>query len=113
MRKIPFLIFTAAVIIAASICILSGFEKEIIAGTIVGFICGLTSAVSIITSKQANVGEIMKLGITIGVVLAILIIIILNDIGSMSDIHRLGIAIFAFIGSTLGSIVGCMYEKTN
>ena len=109
MKKLPFLIFTALVIISASVIIIVGSHIDVAIGSIVGFVCSLAMSVSVINTgepnsagKKMSVGEIIGYGIGIGVILALFAgLMFLSPMG----------ALFSFIGSVLGAVVGCMYQN--
>lgn len=117
MKSKPFLIFTAVIIISAIVLILYGIKtKEIVCLTF-GYICGLSLAATETEKKIKNLaedaerfknsnfshGDIISVGIVIGVILAF--------IGNKCfDIPWL-ISLFAILGSALGSVVGCLYKS--
>jgi len=74
--------------------------------SIIGFSCSVVSAVAIVESTadpiQINISEIIgAAGVGIGVILMLLVgFILASGMGFL----------FLFLGSILGSIVGCMYK---
>jgi amino acid permease len=112
MKKLSFLIFTALVIISASISIIVGSHIDIAIGSIIGFVCSLAIAVHATNEnnekkqkdkkEETSVGGIIGISIGIGAILALLAGMMFNS--------PMG-ALFSFIGSVLGAVVGCMYEN--
>lgn len=107
----PFLIFTAVIIIAVSICIMIGFHVDAMIGGIVGFACGVAMAVMLASFKGKEgadeikisvTGAIMVFGVFVGAFLAFLARLALDN--------NEGI-IFSFIGSVLGSVIGLMHKE--
>jgi len=114
MKSKSFLIFTAVIIIAVIVCIILDFKTQIMVSLIVGYLIPLAINASRELSRQndneakeakekkkMDVGSGIGVGIGIGFSLAV--------IGGFPA-DSFTVAIFLFIGSVLGAIVGLMYK---
>jgi len=117
MKKGPFLIFTAIILIAVIICIIVDYKVNVMASLIIGYLSSLAINAGIVSSENKkseekkreerekgddfNVGWGIGIGIGVGFCMAL--------VGGFFT-GSFTVCIFLFFGSVLGSVIGLMYK---